>query len=98
MSRLHSILVAPVETEKSVAAREEGKYTFLVRDDASKQEIADAVKKYYGVNVTEVRTVKVPKKTRTVGRGKEMEKRSSGKKAIVKTDGGKAIDFNKVTV
>jgi large subunit ribosomal protein L23 len=98
MSRLHTIIVAPIETEKSVAARETGKYTFLVRDDASKQEIADAIEKYYGVKITEVRTAKVVQKTRTIGRGKEMTKRQSGKKAIVKTEGGKAIDANKITV
>jgi len=97
MSKLHTVITRPVETEKA-ATRGAGTATFIVRRDATKTEIKDAVKKYYGLDVESVRTNTTHPKKRTISRGKEINKRPVQKKAIVKIKGGKSIDVNKITV
>ena len=98
MTQLHQILVKPVETEKSNAGHKAGKYAFRVRSDATKGEIKRAVEKYYGVKVKSVRTMTNRPKTRSVGRGRTITKRTSFKKAIITTVGAKAIEVSKVKV
>ena len=95
MTRLHQIIVKPLDTEKSFGGQKVGKYSFVVKPDASKTEIADAVEKYYGVKVKSVRTTKIQPKTRRAGR-REIQKRGITKKAIVMTVGAKPIDSNKI--
>jgi len=97
MTRLHEILVKPLDTEKSFSGQKSGKFSFVVKNDATKNEIADAVEKYYGVKVKTVRTVKIQPKTRKAGR-REIQKRSSEKKAVVTTVSAKAIDVNKIKI
>ncbi len=98
MTRLHTILVRPLETEKSVKGNAKGVYTFIVRRDATKTEVKQAIKKYYGVETKTIRTSIVNPKTRTIGRGRTLIKRPLSKKAIITTVGAKPIDANKVTI
>jgi large subunit ribosomal protein L23 len=95
MSRLHQIIVKPLDTEKSFGGQKAGKFTFQVKNDASKSEIKGAVEKYYDVKVKSVATIKIQPKTRKAGR-REVQKRASAKKAVVTTVGAKAIDANKI--
>lgn len=95
MNRLHQILVKPLDTEKAFGGQKSGKFSFVVKNDATKNEIADAVEKYYGVKVKTVRTAKVQAKTRKAGR-RDIQKRPPAKKAIVTTVGAKSIDINKI--
>lgn len=87
-----NVLVAPVVTEKSVAVT--GKYAFRVHPEASKADIKAAVNEFYGVEVTNVNILAVKPKTRMVGRGRTMTKRSAGKKAIVTLKSGQTLNFN----
>ena len=87
-----NVLVAPIVTEKSMAV--EGKYTFKVHVDASKPAIKAAVKEFYGVEAVNVHIVPVKSKTRIIGRGRVMTKRSNGKKAIVTLKAGQKLNFN----
>ncbi|MFA6458048.1 MAG: 50S ribosomal protein L23 [Patescibacteria group bacterium] len=95
MNRLHEIIVRPLDTEKSFGGQKSGKFSFIVKNGATKNEVADAVEKYYGVKVKSVCTSKIQPKTRKAGR-REVEKRNAGKKAIVTTVGAKMIDINKI--
>ncbi|MBU1151384.1 50S ribosomal protein L23 [Patescibacteria group bacterium] len=88
-------IIKAIMTEKSSRAQEKGKYTFMIKRDASKTDVKNAVKEIYGAEVATVRTALVPKKVRLVGRGKSLTKRSYHKKAIVTLKGGKTIDINK---
>ena len=57
------IIKAPVITEKSQAALEEGKYTFKVDPKANKTEIKAAIEKIFKVKVTSIKTInEKPKK------------------------------------
>ena len=96
--QLTNVLLAPVVTEKSSNAQTKHKYTFRVNANANKVEIAKAVNKVYGVNVTSVNIIPVRKKERLVGRGKVMTKRLASKRAIVTVKAKQSIDFNKVKI
>ncbi len=84
------VLVKPVITEKTNDLLSEGKYTFVVNNDANKIEIKMAVEKMFGVEVQKVTTMTVkPKKKRV---GKHQGYTSAYKKAIVKLKEGQKIE------
>lgn len=90
-TRYLEIIKAPVVTEKSQAAKEEGKYTFKVDPKATKLEIKEAVEKIFNVKVKAIRTINVKVKKRRVGRYTGLTNRS--KKAIVTLQEGQTIDL-----
>jgi large subunit ribosomal protein L23 len=90
--RLHRLILAPIVSEKSTRALEQGnQVVFKVLKDAAKPEIKVAVEKLFNVKVTDVRTLNVKGKSkggmRTPGR------RSDWKKAYVTLAEGQTIDF-----
>ncbi|MFA9397140.1 MAG: 50S ribosomal protein L23 [Clostridiaceae bacterium] len=88
----HDIIRRPVVTEKSMAAMEDKKYTFIVDIHANKVEIKKAVEEVFGVKVQDVNTLKTMGKVKRVG--VHIGKRADYKKAIVKlTADSKAIEF-----
>lgn len=94
MIRVEDVLVKPIQTEKSVGQETDGKYTFLVNGEASKNDVVSALKEFFGAEVKSVNIVNLPKKTRVVGKGVEMTRRKPTKKAIVTLPKGKTLDFN----
>ena len=90
------VLVRPLLTEKMLKLQEsEGKYAFVVDQDANKIEIKREVEKKFDVTVDNVNTISVKgkRKQRNTGRGITHGKRPSWKKAIVKLREGDSIDF-----
>ena len=85
------IIKAPVVTEKSEAAKSEGKYTFKVDPKANKTEIKQAIEKIFNVKVVEISTINEKPKKKRVGRYSGLSNRS--KKAIVKLAEGQTIDI-----
>lgn len=85
------IIKAPVITEKSQLAKEEGKYTFKVDPKANKIEIKSAIEKIFNVKVKSIRTLNEKPKKRRVGRYTGLTNRS--KKAIVTLEDGQTIDL-----
>ena len=85
------ILLAPVVSEKSYGLLDENKYTFLVRPDANKTAIKQAVEKVFGVKVVSVNTInRQGKRKRTrFGYGK----RKDTKRAVVSLAEGERIDI-----
>ncbi len=92
------VLISPVVTEKSSNAQTKHKYTFRVNADSNKVEVAKAVSRVYGVDVTSVNIIPVRRKERLVGRGKVMTKRPASKRAIVTIKAKQNIDFNKLKI
>ncbi len=84
------VLLRPIVTEKSMTGTNNGKYTFEVRTDASKQEIAEAVAEAFKVDVLEVNTITVRGKTRRLGR--RVGKTPDRKKAVVTVAKGQRIE------
>ncbi len=83
------ILIEPVITEKANALREENKYVFIVRPDASKIQIKEAVRKLFNVKVLSCTTINVAGKQKRLRGSKGMT--SSYKKAIVRVADGETI-------
>ncbi|GAA0599785.1 MULTISPECIES: 50S ribosomal protein L23 [Actinomadura] len=85
------VIIAPVVSEKSYGLLDENKYTFIVRPDANKTQIKQAVEAVFGVKVTNVNTLnRQGKRKRTrFGYGK----RKDTKRAIVSLAEGERIDI-----
>lgn len=85
------VIIAPVVSEKSYGLLDENKYTFIVRPDANKTQIKQAVEAVFGVKVTSVNTLnRQGKRKRTrFGYGK----RKDTKRAIVSLAEGERIDI-----
>jgi large subunit ribosomal protein L23 len=88
---LYEVLRRPLITEKNTELQVQSKYAFEIADEANKPLVKQAVEKAFKVRVTGVNMVKVPGKTRRVGR--RMVQTRSWKKAIVTLQPGDKIEF-----
>ncbi len=86
----YRILKTPQVTEKATDLTKENKYVFKVFPKANKVEIKKAVNQLYGVEVLDVKIIKVPAKKRRLG--KISGWRKGYKKAIVKIKKGHKIE------
>jgi large subunit ribosomal protein L23 len=90
MPDVHQTIVGPVVTEKSSAAYAARKeYAFRVHPDATKPQIRAAIEALFKVTVSDVRTMVVRAKRRSLGR--YAGRRPSWKKAIVVLKEGDVI-------
>jgi len=88
----YSVIIRPVLSEKSTLTREhEGKYTFLVRREASKEDVKKAVEKLFDVQVVGVNTMITRGKVRR--RGMHASLSPKQKKAIVKLGEGQKLSI-----
>lgn len=87
----YEIIESPLLTEKSMSVADQGKYTFRVRKDANKIDIAKAVEQLFKVEVANVNTMVVKGKTKRLGRYPE-GKTPDWKKAIVTLKPGQKIE------
>ena len=86
-----TVIRSPVISEKSYALIAQNKYTFRVHDQAHKTQIRAAIEEIFGVQVVDVRTMKMkPKPKRrnwSVGRTRQW------KKAVVELAPGDRIEL-----
>ena len=89
---IHSVIRRPLVTEKSnIGREEENLVTLAVDPSANKHEIRRAVEQLFNVHVVSVRTMRMPRKTRRVG--KFLGRKPEWKKAIVRLAEGHSIEF-----
>jgi large subunit ribosomal protein L23 len=86
----YDAILSPIITEKATYLSEQNKVVFRVANDATKDQIAEAVETLFKVKVTKVNTLNVKGKTKRF-RG-TMGRRSDIKKAIVTLAEGQSID------
>jgi large subunit ribosomal protein L23 len=84
-----SVLRSFFVSEKSTRGHADNHYTFIVAPAATKTDVKHAVQRAYKVNVTNVQMVRLPGKTRRVGRWQGVK--SGIKKAIVTLKEGQII-------
>lgn len=90
MADLHGILVRPMITEKSSTAwQDRGEYVFEVHPEATKDQIKAALKQFFGVNATKVRTMQM--RRNAIARGKTRGVTPRWKKAIVTLKDGESL-------
>jgi large subunit ribosomal protein L23 len=86
------VIRRPLVTEKSTLGREErNEVAFAVDPRATKHDVRRAVESLFSVRVDDVRTMRMPRKTRRVGR--YVGTRPQWKKAIVRLAEGQTIEF-----
>jgi large subunit ribosomal protein L23 len=91
-SKIASVLLAPIVSEKSsIAADVDKRFVFKVQKVATKKQIKTAVELMFSVEVDSVQVLNVKGKVKRFGRA--LGKRSDWKKAYVKLKQGHDIDF-----
>lgn len=89
---LNDVIRKPLVTEKSSIGREEENLVTLAVDPrANKHDVKRAVEALFSVDVVRVRTMRMPRKTRRVG--KFMGRKPEWKKALVVLAEGQSIEF-----
>jgi large subunit ribosomal protein L23 len=89
---VHDVIQKPLVTEKSNIAREENNVvTFAVDPRASKHDVRRAVEGLFEVKVLDVHTMRMPRKSRRVG--KFLGRKPEWKKAVVRLAEGHSIEF-----
>jgi len=92
MKDLSKVIVRPMITEHGTEMRDKyNQYHFRVNPDANKLEIKQAVEHFFGVSVTQVRTMNYRGKIKRMGRFQG--KRADWKKAVVTLAAGDSIDL-----
>lgn len=88
---LSSVIIKPRITEKAIGQNEKNVYVFIVRKDATKYQIADAVSALYNVTPVKVNTVsKAPRQTMSRSKGRVVTQKGM-KKAYVYLKPGDTI-------
>lgn len=96
MTDLYSVLVRPLVTEKSnTQSSKLGHYVFVVRNDATRTVVKDAVETLFDVTVARVNIVNAPAKRGRRGRSRRMViRRPAFKKAIITlAEGSKPLEI-----
>jgi len=88
---MKNVLVRPVITEKSMKDAQNNRFSFIVGNFASKEDIKKTVEKLYGVNVLDIATSIIKGKMKRVGKKRTEKMLESYKKAIVRVKDGQKI-------
>jgi len=92
MKDLSKVIERPMITEHGTRMRDQyNQYCFRVTPQANKLEIKQAVEHFFGVSVTQVRTMNYRGKIKRMGRFEG--KRADWKKAVVTLAEGDSIDL-----
>ncbi len=91
---IYDIIISPIVTEKTNLQSSENKFTFKIKDFATKIDVEKAVKEIFGVDVIKINIVNTKGKTKRF-RGR-IGKKSNIKKAIVTMKKGQQIDLTKL--
>lgn len=95
MTDLYSVLVRPLVTEKSnIQSSKQGHYVFVVKNDATRALVKDALETLFEVSVARVNIINAPAKRGRRGRSRRMViRRPAFKKAIVTlAEGSKPLE------
>lgn len=88
---VHDVILRALLTEKSMKESEKGKYTFLIRRHANKNDVKRAVESLFQVNVISVLTMTVKGRTKRVGARRIEVKEAPFKKAVVTLKAGQTL-------
>lgn len=91
--RISRNITKPIITEKTTNMVAENKYVFKVDLKASKKSIKSDLKRIFGVDITDIKTMIIPGKKKRVLKTRGHTKTSKWKKAVVKVKEGQSIDL-----
>lgn len=84
-----SVIKRPIISEKSIAQGVVNKYTFLVNQAATKEQVAKSIEKLFKVTVTNVNIINLAGKQKRFRR--QLGERSARRKAVVTLKAGDRI-------
>ncbi len=85
---LASVLIQPRITEKAVGLGEKNVYTFIVRRDATKYDVRDAVRAFFNVTPVKVNIVnKTPRRYMSRAKGRRLTEKGMKKAYVYLKDG-----------
>ncbi len=90
---MKKVLIKPHITEKTILLTKQNKYTFVVSNDARKEEIKKWVESLFNVKVVSVNTLKNAPEVKRNYKTRTYFLKGGLKKAIVKIKGNKKIDL-----
>lgn len=95
MTTIYEVLQRPRLTEKSnYQSRRLGQYTFVVDENATKQQVKDAIETLFDVDVARVNIINAPAKRGRRARSRRLlVRRPSYKKAIVTLAEGQTLEM-----
>ncbi len=91
--KAHDVIRAPWFSEKALLGTEKSVYAFAVRPEATKPEIAGAIKEIYNVTPKAIRIVNLPAKQKAMRSRRGMGTRAARTKAYVYLNQGDSIQF-----
>lgn len=86
-----NIIKKAIISEKAYKGMERGIYTFLIEKTASKNDVANAVKKYFSVDAVKVNITTISAKRKRVNKTRKFVSVGAGKKAVVWLKKGQTI-------
>lgn len=92
-TRMQQVLVAPWFSEKALIGTEKGIYVFSVPENATKEEVKDAVEKLYNVRPRKVALLHLPGKVKSLRTRRGVGRRARRHKAYVFLKKGETITF-----
>jgi ribosomal protein L23 len=90
---LQNTILAPIITEKSLAAQARGVYSFWVGINTSKPQIESAFTKLFSIPVLSIRTQKLIGKVKADPRTRKVIHRSDRKRALITVDKNQKIEL-----
>ena len=78
------IIKKPIITERSLQQTKNGLFTFAFERNVTKLKAKKAIEEQFGVNVTDIKMIKMPGKTKRAGKKMRKVNLSSWKKIIVR--------------
>jgi ribosomal protein L23 len=90
---IQNTIIAPIITEKSLAAQAKGVYSFWVGIKATKPQIVSAFNTLFSIPVLSIRTQKVNGKVKSDPRNRKQIQRSDRKKALITIDKKEKIEL-----
>lgn len=91
--KISANIIKPIVTEKSMKMQEAGNYVFEVTKGTTAGALKLELKKVFGIDVIDVRTIILPGKKRRIGRTAKFKKTAQRKKMIVVLKEGQKIDL-----
>lgn len=91
--KLSDVLKKPMVTEKTASLNAQGRYAFEIDRRATKQEVKQALEKFFKVKVIKVQTIDVVGKKRRALKTRKQTSQASWKKAIATLKEGEKIDL-----
>ncbi len=91
LGRAPQVIIHPLISEKATELNTRDQYVFKVKNETNKVEIRKAISRIYGVTVTGVRIINLPRKKKRLGRFQGYK--SGYKKAMVSLKKGDKIEL-----